>query len=336
MLYPPAVHWGVDSVSRADRLVGIPARYRQPTETAHTRITLFDYVERRMGRPPEFWGRYINRRLPQDPVTGQTLSPASGQAITPDEAGFLHGRGCRVMLVYNGSRGRSARHRALTGHRRGGEQAAAYADMLCEQLGVPGHVVVFADAEHWNGDVGWLRGWYEALRAVRRRGGIYGRPVRVVENPAHPARAYGTPLHRIRSRATRDEAERRIGWHGGRLGTTPRRVTTRAYWGDELEQAMADVLVDTVIGQGFDPFRDAGYEPFHVFSNEPRRVMNAESDRALDGTDIPTEFVPAEPARSSGIVTSVWQYLQNALFVSARRGSVDMNLASPRGLAAMW
>ena len=330
--------WGVDSVLPANSSVPVPAPYREPGEDAQTRIPLFDYVARRMHpRRIEFWGRYLNRRLPVDRRTGEVLSPPGISSITPDEADFLHARGARVLLTYNGSRGRRVRPGSLIGGRRGGERAAAAAHTICEQLQVPARTVIYADVENWDGDVRWFRGWYETLRQAGRPSGVYGRPVRLVENPARPQRQYGTYLDAIRSRWTRDEARRRIAWEAGVTGRQPRRVATGSYWADELAQAMADVTVAGVLADGRDPLRGPSGVPFSVWSSEPRRVIGEQEDAHLDASDIPDEFVPAVPTRSAGIRTVVWQYLENALFVrSGPRGTVDMNLASDRGLAGMW
>ena len=64
-------------------------------------------------------------------------------------------------------------------------------------------------------------------------------------------------------------------------------------------------------------------------------TCSASSDERLDGADIPTEFVPAEPPGVANARTVVWQYLENALFLGARHGTVDMNMATTGGLAGM-
>jgi hypothetical protein len=166
---------------------------------------------------------------------------------------------------------------------------------------------------------------------------VYGRPVRVVENPARPERQYGTHIDAIESEWTRNEAQRRIAWERGLTGRQPRRVSTQSYWARELAEAMADVTVEGVLANGRDPLRGSAGVPFSVWSSEPRRVIDQDRDANLDASDIPAEFLPAEPTRSAGIRTTVWQYLENALFVRpGERGTVDMNLASERGYAGMW
>lgn len=329
------VHWGVDSVTPADRRVSIPAAYREPGEDEHTRVTLFEYVRRRMGRAPEFWGRYVNHLLPVDRRTGIVQSPDDTQALTPREVAFVQAHGCRIAPIYNGSRGRSAAAHSLTGGRRGGTLAANAAHAQCEQLDIPRRVAVYADAENWPGDVAWFRGWYDTLSAAGRRGGVYGRPVRVVENPARSDRRYGMALADFPSPNFRERARARLQQQRGLTGGEPRRVEVEEHWGDELNHAIADALVAGVLGRGVDPFTGPGRQ-FLVWSNEPRRVMDADADANLDGDDIPQEFVPAEPARSAGISTAVWQYLQNALYRGGNRGTVDMNLCSDAGFAAMW
>ena len=331
-----AVHWGVDSKKRASEPTPVPVALREPSEDADTRIPLFEVVTRTMGRAPEYWGRYLNRRLPVDPRTHEVLSPPDARTLTPDEIEFLHARGCRIAPIYNGASGRSSRLEQLTGGGQGGHDAAAHAQRLCEQLGVPAHVAVYADAENWPGDSAWFRRWYETLRGSGRRCGVYGRPVRVVGNPAAPGREYGIPLDDLRSGHARRAARARIEEQTRWSGVAPRRVAVRDYWGDELADAMTDVLVDGVTRRGVDPFRGPGAEPFLVWSNEPRRVLSADEDANLDESDIPSEFVPAQPPMASGIRTVLWQYLENAVFAGGAHGNVDMNLCDDTGFAAMW
>ncbi len=309
------MHWGVDSYGPADRNVALPEALRRAGDDDAT-ATLFDFVERRMGRAPAFWGRYLNRRLPEDRSTHAVRSPEHSHSITPREADFLHARGCRVLLVYNGSAGRRER---LRGGWSAGRDAAERADVICDQLGVPPHVAIYADVENWAGDVGWFRGWVETMRAAHRACGVYGRPTRLVENPADPSPTYGTPLDRIPSRFTRREATRMIERETTTTGVAPRRVMVREYWSDELRDALVGAA-----------------DPFYVWSSEPRRVLSERSDAALDGADIPTEFVPAEPPGTASARTVVWQYLENALFLGGVHGTVDMNMATPSGLACMW
>jgi Domain of unknown function (DUF1906) len=327
-----SVHWGVDSWGPADRRVTVPAALRRAGEGEHSDITLLELVARRMGRAPAFWGRYLNRRLPQDQRTGEVRSPEHSHAITPHEVEFLHAQDCRALLVYNGSAGRGHR---LSGGRGAGREAAGAADRLCEQLQVPRHVAIYADVENWPGDVGWFRGWFETMHGLGRKCGVYGRPIRVVENPASASPTYGAPLDRIESRHTRDEARRRIDFETHLGGSTPRRVTTQDFWSAQLGLALGEVLLDSVIEHGVDPFRGAGAAVFYVWSSEPRRVLGAEGDAQLGGSDIPQEFVPAQPPHASAVHTSVWQYLENAIHLGGR-GAVDMNMADEAGYAAMW
>jgi hypothetical protein len=326
------MRWGVDSYGPADAEQQVPEALRRDGEDHHSHISRLELVTRRMGRAPTFWGRYLNQRLPEH--DGTVESPPDEHRLTPREVAWLHAQGCRVLPVYNGSVGRTDR---LTGGRTAGAAAANQAIALCEQLEVPASVIVYADVENWAGDVGWFRGWFETMRGANRRCGVYGRPIRVVENPADPSRHYGTALAHIRSAATRREAERRIEdetrWSGGRA---PRRVTTGEIWSDELRAAMTAVLVDGIVERGVDPFDGPGADAFYVWSNEPRRVLTATSDAQLGGDDIPDEFVPAEPPHASNVQTVVWQYLQNAIFSHGAHGNVDMNLASEVGFDGMW
>lgn len=325
------MHWGVDSWGPADRRVSTPTALQRPGDDP-SGVTLLELVARRMARAPAFWGRYLNQRLPQDRRSGEVLSPDHGNSLTPREIDFLHAHDCRVLLVYNGHAGREHR---LAGGLHAGREAGERADALATQLQVPPHVAIYADVENWAGDVGWFRGWFETLRARGRRCGAYGRPIRVVENPADPSPTYGSPLDRIESRSMRARARRRIEEETHRTGHAPRRVTTYEYWSDELAIALGDSWVEDVLDRGHDPFTSSAADPFYVWSSEPRRVMSPSSDAGLDGADIPTEFVPAAPHASS-VRTAVWQYLENAIYLGGEHGAVDMNLANDAGFGTMW
>lgn len=286
-----------------------------------------------MGRVPEFWGRYINHRLPVN-RRGEVERDDSS-ALTPDEVQFLHRQECRIGVIYNGGRGRDVLGEQLVNGRRGGNRAATHADALCRQLRVPASVCVYLDAEDWDGDVEWFRAWYQELARRGRRVGIYGRPVRMVENPAHPARRYGLPLERLHSRYVADRARAAIEAQTDAEGAAPRRVVIGDRWGAELTEAMTRILGSRPATPS--PQRSPAASPFLVWSNEPRRVIEHEAtDRALDATDIPTEFVPARPPAASGVRTVVWQYIENGLFVRGNHGAVDMNLATETGYASMW
>src|SRR5207249_1949278 len=65
--------WGVDSA--------------QPANSMVQNQTLFDFITEQCGQPPAFWGRYIGGRF----------------ALTAVEEKFLHDRGCRILVVYNGT-----------------------------------------------------------------------------------------------------------------------------------------------------------------------------------------------------------------------------------------
>jgi len=63
------IHWGVDSsYNHADRIINFrtgrpvrPPKHGEPQ--GDDEETLYDYVTRRMGQEPEFWGRYLHSGL---------------------------------------------------------------------------------------------------------------------------------------------------------------------------------------------------------------------------------------------------------------------------------
>jgi len=321
--------WGVDSVAPANREVRVPAAFLGSGDPGSGRLPLYNYVKRRMGgTPPAFWGRYLNidpgqaaRRLSAGRYTSQ---------LTEGEREFLHDKRCKILLVYNGS------HRRTRGYR-AGRAAAERAASLAGRLGVAPHVILYADLENWQIDARWFRGWIDAMHDSPYRGGAYGRPVRVVENPASGHRLYGTAPRHIRSSWTRRRAEELIN-DARRPGYEPRRVVTREIWGDDLCEAMDDYREEMTDRVGSLTFGAVYNFDFYIWSNEPRRVFgNRARDATLTADDIPAEFVPAQPPCRSGARAVVWQYLQNCMWPrGGSRGLVDMNLANGPGVRGMW
>ncbi len=163
--------WGVDSFSPASHMVGVPAAHLRAGERAGLRETLFDYVTRRAGRAPDFWGRYLNNGL--------------RSALQPGEAAFIFAQGegrCRIALVYNGIRGEPA---GAAAGRAGGEAAAREAVALAIAQGVPTYVRIYLDLEGWRVEPEFLEGWWDGMSAssYAGAGGIYGRGAEVVPRP---------------------------------------------------------------------------------------------------------------------------------------------------------
>ena len=73
------LHWGVDSSwYPVNHEVRVPGAFLNTGEQGPVREHLFDYVTRRAGQAPEFWGRYLNdnhpqtRLRPEEPLTFST------------------------------------------------------------------------------------------------------------------------------------------------------------------------------------------------------------------------------------------------------------------------
>src|SRR5437879_4553305 len=99
--------WGVDSA--------------QPANSMVQNQTLFDFITEQCGQPPAFWGRYIGGRF----------------ALTAVEEKFLHDRGCRILVVYNGTRNSP---RSVQGGFAEGANDANKAIAAAQTLGIPGGV----------------------------------------------------------------------------------------------------------------------------------------------------------------------------------------------------
>lgn len=167
--------WGVDSYNPANHEIRVPRRLR--AEGDPERQTLYEFLRRRMGTAPGFWGRYLN---------------TYAYGVTQGEVQFLHGHGCKVLLVYNGPR------QPLTGPRchDAGFEAARQACEIARRVGVPAGVRIYADLEGWVVDPNWLRGWFSGMwqSEYAGMGGLYGRGAEIPQGgqPYHPRRVWAT------------------------------------------------------------------------------------------------------------------------------------------------
>jgi hypothetical protein len=141
-----ATFWGVDSALPANGMV--------------EKQTLFDFITQQCGQAPAFWGRYIGGRF----------------ALTPAEAQFIHNKGCRILLVYNGTHNSP---RSVQGGSAEGANDANKAIAAAQTLGVPDGVWIYADVESsWTPTSAWFQGWSDAMfnSQFGGAGGIYGNP----------------------------------------------------------------------------------------------------------------------------------------------------------------
>ncbi|RMF83964.1 MAG: DUF1906 domain-containing protein [Nitrospinota bacterium] len=160
------MRWGVDSSwYQVNQVVTVPERFYRPGEQRPVREPLFDYVTRRAGRSPEFWGRYLNDNHPPS-------------RLRPDEPEYLFTRGCRLLLVYNGIRRQPSPGRR---GRREGEKAARNAIRLARGYHVPQGVRIYLDLEGWFVQPEFLEGWWDVMydSPYAGAGGIYGRGAEV-------------------------------------------------------------------------------------------------------------------------------------------------------------
>lgn len=134
-----AVAWGVDSCSAADVSI-------------NGYSTLYDYVVSTQGTP-QFWGRYIGAAC----------------ALSFSEVKFLHQKGVKILLVYNG-----ATSSTVAGGTQSGVSDANHAITAAKGLGVPTGTYLFCDIEApWQPSTSWLEGWTTTLRASGYGAGVY-------------------------------------------------------------------------------------------------------------------------------------------------------------------
>ena len=105
-----------------------------------------------------FWGRYLVR------------VPAVSEGLTKQEISFIHGRGIKILPVYNA-------FREAKGYRQGVD-AARDAVYYAGILGIPGSSPLFANIENFfQVDGEWIQGWTEEMLASGYYSGIYNDPV---------------------------------------------------------------------------------------------------------------------------------------------------------------
>ena len=142
-----ATHWGVDSARRANSQINGQ--------------TLFDRITQQAGQAPEFWGRYIG----------------SSFSLSTSEVQFLHGKNCRILVIYNGA------HDSLTSVQGGfqeGVNDASRAISAAQTLGVAAGTWIYADIEAgWSPTGEWFKGWSDTMfhSQYGGAGGIYGNPL---------------------------------------------------------------------------------------------------------------------------------------------------------------
>lgn len=121
-------YFGVDSISRADTVL-------------QNNLTLFDWATRNK-MYPNYWGRYIGGR----------------NAITAEELAFLHEKGCKVALIYNGANMNEMRLSQQ------GTIDGKKASMAAAELGVPAGTAVFLEVNATAAVTDeYLKGYGEAL-----------------------------------------------------------------------------------------------------------------------------------------------------------------------------
>ncbi len=139
----PHVVWGVDSARTAN-------------STAVGGATTFDYVAQRAGVAPAFWGRYIGGKY----------------AMTSPEVAYLHAKGAKVLVVYNGA---TDSPKSVLGGTVEGQKDAGSAAAAATALHIPPGVAIYSDIEgSWAVTPDWLRGWVTTLIEKNYAPGFYG------------------------------------------------------------------------------------------------------------------------------------------------------------------
>ena len=130
----PRYVWGVDSV-------------------ASVTDELFSCVRNNYGNP-KYWGRYLSE------------VPNVIERLTRDEITYLHGKGVKVLPIYNV-------FSTTVGYSHG-QIAARNAVFNARRLGIPENIALFAKGQvSFEVDEAWIRGWVESIYPTGYRPGIY-------------------------------------------------------------------------------------------------------------------------------------------------------------------
>lgn len=133
-----ATVFGVDSAER-------------PTTLVANGQTLYDWVVSKAGgQAPAFWGRYIG----------------GSYALTSDEITFLHNKGCKILLIYNGAN--------MTTVTTDGTADGQKAVNAAKALNVPSTTVIYADIEQsFKPTSAWIKGFAKTLYNNQYGPGFY-------------------------------------------------------------------------------------------------------------------------------------------------------------------
>lgn len=292
--------WGVDSSVRADDQIVWDG---QP-------MSNYDYVFARIGRYPDFWGRYIG---------------SAGTQVQSDEIRYLHRKRCKIAFIYNGFRARPQDRVRYRPHemriyrgRANGEWTARKAIEIANGLnpGQPDGIRIYADIEDWTVDEHWIRGWQETMRASRfaGAGGLYGRSGHVATNRAF-LRRIGTPEFSDRRRTDP------VQWTRHR----------QSRWSRAADRAGADY--DREQDQAITDFNRPLYHSYSrfVWSNDPRRHGDPQTLEELFPPTFGATDVPG------GTESVVWQYRLQCYYGGAGSGGpLDLDYAQQAAFDEMW
>jgi hypothetical protein len=140
--------WGVDSFNALDH-----------TMDGTGKKTLFEFVTDSLGRPPDFWGRYLIKsggNSTQPPLSASELSHIAAQNKKWSSA-------CKVLFVFQVNRSQ-----AHMGTEQMGQTDAVNAKNIATSLNVPGgkNIAIYADMEDYMPDARWLKGWIDRMKAA--------------------------------------------------------------------------------------------------------------------------------------------------------------------------
>jgi len=133
-------NWGVDSFD--------PATIPVPGEKG---LNLYDYIVKKEGRKPSFFGRYLTHRQ-------------KTAELTSKEAKFLLDLECRILLFHAAGMWFGAVRKVGAEGITSGRLAAQTAIAAATKLSVPDSVYIYANIEpEWEPTTDWMLGWWKAF-----------------------------------------------------------------------------------------------------------------------------------------------------------------------------
>lgn len=318
MIGTSGIYWGVDSTNpihagRAWGQVGMPPN-----------VTIFDHLREYVGSPPEFWGRYLNRKSTRLTVEEVEQLREHIQSVRASPNG-RRDYTCKIVPIYNRWSSEPERYIGAAARRNGLADAQDAANSA-SALNVPSGVCIYVDVERDRVSSAYFEGWFEGMYASHYygAGGVYG----------------NSWQHNFTSRAGVSEGWRMQiddafaafeqyavrSWQNNPYAFASNHSWANASSGNNTSSALLETLVYT-------NRRREGRGYLYVNGDAPTgdEIYMGQVGKCEAGSCFEGYALPGLPEEN----TVIWQYAGN-MFLGTDAQVVDYNLARQKGYDAMW